>query len=289
METKEKKQTGHKMTKVQRVIVIVTAVVLATILIVVASTQYMGSAVTYFVSTPTESEATNEPTEDTQKDVAHTIDPDTDEDASINTDISDAGITEEDNEGASNEGQEGNGGQFGNLDQSGGHNNSAVQGGDSTEVPSEDDTGSDTDQSDGENNDSSDGDTDTPSNENNQEDGGVDTDITQGGIQTNDTVTICAIGEYAVTVKVGSETIVIPVQTTSFNGRITKSGVISDSLCGYFIGASVMLYYLENNSLDGVTLTGAYVKVDSTRLTVSGDYNGDGSKIVFRINGVRLP
>jgi len=50
-----------------------------------------------------------------------------------------------------------------------------------------------------------------------------------------------------------------------------------------------MLYYPENGSLEGVTLTGAYVKADSTRLTVSGDYNGDGSKIVFRVNGVRLP
>lgn len=50
-----------------------------------------------------------------------------------------------------------------------------------------------------------------------------------------------------------------------------------------------MLYYPEGSSLNGITLSGAYVKVDSSRLTVSGDYNGDGSKIVFRLNGVKLP
>ena len=106
-----------------------------------------------------------------------------------------------------------------------------------------------------------------------------DSNTSAGGISDGDSVTITAIGESTVTVTIGGETIVIPVQTTIFNGRITKSGVISDSLCGYSIGASVMLYYPEDGSLDGVTLTGAYVKVDSTRLTVSGDYNGDGSKI----------
>lgn len=54
-------------------------------------------------------------------------------------------------------------------------------------------------------------------------------------------------------------------------------------------GSAMPLYFaIEAFCLCG-TLTGAYVKADSTRLTVSGDYNGDGSKIVFRINGVRLP
>ena len=115
------------------------------------------------------------------------------------------------------------------------------------------------------------------------------TESVTDGIQSGDSVTISSISESTVTVTIGSETVVIPVQTTIFNGRVTKSGVISDSLCGYSIGASVMLYYPEGGSLSGATLTGAYVKADSTRLTVSGDYNGDGSKIVFRINGVRLP
>ena len=131
----------------------------------------------------------------------------------------------------------------------------------------------------------SDNTTDDTGNKDDTEDNGT----ASGTINSGDAVTMTAIGESTVTVRIGGETIVIPVQTTIFNGRITKSGVISDSLCGYSIGASVMLYYPEDGSLDGVTLTGAYVKVDSTRLTVSGDYNGDGSKIVFRINGVRLP
>ena len=91
-----------------------------------------------------------------------------------------------------------------------------------------------------------------------------------------------------VTFRVGSETVTIPVQTTVFNGRVTKSGVISDSLCGYSIGASVMLYYPESAPLEQITFAGAYVKADATRLTVSGDYNGNGSKAVFRLNGVKL-
>ena len=102
-------------------------------------------------------------------------------------------------------------------------------------------------------------------------------------------VSLTDINESAVSFQIGSETVTIPVQTTIFNGRVTKSGVLSDSLQGYSIGASVMLYYPEGSSLNGITLSGAYVKADSSRLTVSGDYNGDGSKIVFRLNGVKLP
>ena len=98
-------------------------------------------------------------------------------------------------------------------------------------------------------------------------------------------MSVISVGDSTVTVKIGKETIVIPVQTTVFNGRITKSGVASDALCGYSVGGSVLLYYPDA----GVTLTGSYVKADNARLTVSGDYNGDGSKIVFRLNGVKLP
>ena len=102
-------------------------------------------------------------------------------------------------------------------------------------------------------------------------------------------VSLTDINESTVSFQIGSETVTIPVQTTIFNGRVTKSGVLSDSLQGYSIGASVMLYYPEGSVLNGITLSGAYVKADSSRLTVSGDYNGDGSKIVFRLNGVKLP
>ena len=273
------------MTKVQKVIVILTAVVLTTILIVVASTQYMGSAVTYFVSTPPDSALTVEPTEGTLKNTVPTDDgkENTTEDAGT----SDEGSNAEDVQNTSPGTQGGTGKQPGNADQSGSHNSTADQGVESTEPPMEDETEPEQEPpNEGSGNGNG---TDSSDNENNQEGNDNDSGVSQVGIQTGDEVTVLTIGESTVTVKVGSETVVIPVQTTVFNGRITKSGVISDSLDGYYIGASVLLYYPEGGSLDGITITGAYVKVDSTRLTVSGDYNGEESKIVFRINGAKLP
>lgn len=286
METKEKTNASHKMTKVQKVIVILTAVVLTTILIVVASTQYMGSAVTYFVSTPPDSALTVEPTEGTLK---NTVSNDngqenTTEDAGTSDESSDV----EDAQNTSTGTQNGTVKQPGNADQSGSHNSTADQGGENIELPKEEKTEPNQESSNEGGSEDGTG-TDSSENENNQEDNDNDTGAPQVGIQTGDAVTVLAIGESTVTVKVGSETVVIPVQTMVFNGRITKSGVISDSLCGYYIGASVLLYYPEGGSLAGITISGAYVKVDSTRLTVSGDYNGEESKIVFRINGTKLP
>ena len=45
-------------------------------------------------------------------------------------------------------------------------------------------------------------------------------------------VSLTDIDESAVSFQIGSETVTIPVQTTIFNGRVTKSGVLSDSLQG---------------------------------------------------------
>lgn len=287
METKNTstKENG-KMTKVQKVIVILTFVALLIFLIVFAATRYMGSSATYPLDGTTGVTDTTGATEDSQDNTDHSGDLD-----NGNADNSDTV-----NNGDSQTGEQDNTNTSQNEDNTTDNN---LGTGDTSSDRDEDDTGNQEEENDGTSTDN-DADGTTPgtddgTNYDNSTDTDDSTDSTEqnentsGGINSGDAVTITAIGESTVTIRIGAETVVIPVQTTVFNGRVTKSGVISDTLCGYSIGASVMLYYPENGSLDGVTLTGAYVKVDSTRLTVSGDYNGDGSKIVFRVNGVRLP
>lgn len=280
METKKNTSTkkNGKMTKLQKVIVILTAVVLAIILIVFAATQYMGSSNTYPIDTDVTTSETTDTTVDSEKDT---------DNSNTSGDIGGSLDDSHGSDGGQN-GQTGNQGdnsqdddkdQDADNESGNGDNEGKTDGKPSDGEP--DNSGDDTD-----NGDTSDSGGDNNSDEEEKPD---NSENNSGGIQSGDSVTISSISESTVTVTIGNETVVIPVQTTIFNGRITKSGVISDSLCGYSIGASVLLYYPENGSLSGVTLSGAYVKADSTRLTVSGDYNGDGSKIVFRINGVRLP
>ena len=275
METKKdtSEKSSEKMTRVQKVIVILTAVVLAIIMILVAATQYMGSSTTYPIDAITDITVSDETTDNSEKDTVYPGDTDSDGGASIEIGEQNSGTN---TDGKYDDKQSENSGQTGDKDLADGKDNFTNQNDDSGDDSSGDDKAADTDH---------DQNTDDGTNKENPD----NTGSAEGGINSGDSITITSIGESAVTVQIGRETIVIPVQTTSFNGRNTKSGVISETLCGYSIGASVMLYYPEGGSLDGVTLTGAYVKVDNTRLTVSGDYNGDGSKIVFRINGVKLP
>ncbi len=290
METKKNTGTkeNEKMTKVQKVIVILTFVVLTILLIVFAATRYMGNSSTYPLDGATNVTDRSETTDNSPNDTVH------------------SGDTDDGN--SANSGAAGNGSNI----QTGGQNNAGNSQKEDNQADNQvnkDDASSNGDTESNTNNQDNFGTTndDTSSDDisgsvppasnddidnadnSGDNDSSNDDDTATGGISNGDPVTITSISESTVTVRIGGETIVIPVQTTVFNGRVTKSGVISDSLCGYTIGASVMLYYPENGSLDSVTLTGAYVEADSTRLTVSGDYNGDGSKIVFRINGVRLP
>lgn len=282
MENKTNTNKSKHMTKAQKVIVVVTAIVLAIILILVISTRYMGSGSTYQIDDLT-SNLTTEASSD-----AGTSDPSSD-------------VPSADNGGNSV------------IDDTTGQNNiptfpdnPSVPDVPSTQIPSGADNGgggnepsgttpgTDKQPSDSQPDPSNPGENSGTTPFTPPDDGENDNPSTpgvgqSGGIVDGASVTIKEIGEATVTFKIGDETVVIPVQTTIFNGRVTKSGVISDSLCGYSIGASVMLYYPENGSLDGVSLTSSYVKVDSTRLTVTGDYNGDASKITFRVNGVKLP
>ncbi len=287
MEKKKNTNKSEHMTRAQKVIVVVTAILLAIILILVIATRYMGSGSTYPVDDQTGNSA---------------------------TDVAPDNSTSDPTDDASSAGNGGNG----VGDSTTGQNNiptypnipsvpdlpmpqlpSGTGNGGGNGQPSGTTPGTDPkpdvsqpDPTDpGENSGS---DPSTPSNPSDSGNGGggnPDTpDVGQsGGIADGASVTIAEIGEATVMFRIGNETVVIPVQTTIFNGRVTKSGVISDSLCGYSIGGSVMLYYPENGSLDGISLTSSYVKADSTRLTVTGDYNGDASKIIFRVNGVKLP
>ena len=273
METNTK-QT-EKMSKPQKVIVIVTAILLALILILVLTTRYMGSGRSY----PIDNQGAALNTE-TSNDNSN---PSTNGDAGGNT--------------AADSGTENGGNKPGNG--SGSATSDSDAGQTPNETPPHANPSGDNSRPDSENSGSNTppepsepgnlpGTDQIPSTGPSDSSSTQTPDVGQSGIYDGASVTVTEIGESMVTFRVGSETVTIPVQTTVFNGRVTKSGVISDSLCGYSIGASVMLYYPESAPLEQITFTGAYVKADATRLTVSGDYNGNDSKAVFRLNGVKL-
>ena len=268
METKDTgKKSSERMTRTQKVIVILTAAILTIILIAVATTRYMGSPGVYPIEADQGTSSSEENAVPSEKDTSYSQN----DTANSEKGTSDSGST----------GIGGNeGGNPGNNNRNPGGNgqDAPPETGNGNQYPSQDknDTGTDP---------APDKDTEKP----NDDPGSGKDDTSSGGISSGDAVSVISVGDSTVTAKIGKETIVIPVQTTVFNGRITKSGVASDTLCGYSVGGSVLLYYPEGGSLAGVTLTGSYVKADNARLTVSGDYNGDGSKIVFRLNGVKLP
>ena len=78
----------------------------------------------------------------------------------------------------------------------------------------------------------------------------------------------------------------VPVQTTVFNGRVTKSGVAQGKLDGYNIGVTVMLYYPQENGFSTNSVEG-YMNRTEDSLTVLVDINGNGSKLLIKINGMK--
>jgi len=80
METRKDTSTKstEKMTRVQKVIVILTFVVLAIILIVFAATRYMGSSTTYPIDTPPGFASNDETTDDSKNDTVHSGDTESD-------------------------------------------------------------------------------------------------------------------------------------------------------------------------------------------------------------------
>ena len=89
-----------------------------------------------------------------------------------------------------------------------------------------------------------------------------------------------------VTITIEGKTVVIPVQSTSFNGRITKSGVAKAELFGYNSAITVMLYYPEDEGFTYQNTTG-YMSRDGKSLTVLVDLNGSESKLLIKVNGMK--
>lgn len=91
-----------------------------------------------------------------------------------------------------------------------------------------------------------------------------------------------------ITVSVDGGSIAVPVQTTLFNGRVTKSGVAQGKVLGYNTGVTVLLFYPE---AEGFNYTEAevngYMNRTSDSLTVLVDINGDGEKLLIKFNGMK--
>ena len=89
-----------------------------------------------------------------------------------------------------------------------------------------------------------------------------------------------------ITLTIDGKNVVVPVQTTVFNGRVTKSGVAQGKLSGYNVGVTVMLYYPQEDGFSTNSVEG-YMNRTEDSLTVVVDVNGDGSKLLIKINGMK--
>lgn len=94
------------------------------------------------------------------------------------------------------------------------------------------------------------------------------------------------VGTSIITVTADGEQITVPVQTTVFNGRVTKSGVARGKLFGYNSGATIMLFYPEADGFTSHQING-YMSRTNDGLTILVDINGSGSKLLIKINGMK--
>ena len=85
---------------------------------------------------------------------------------------------------------------------------------------------------------------------------------------------------------VDGKIISVPVQTTYFNGRITKTGVSQVKLFGYNSGVTVLLYYPKTDGFAYNEVNG-YMSRTADGLTVLVDINGEGTKLLVKINGMK--
>ena len=91
-----------------------------------------------------------------------------------------------------------------------------------------------------------------------------------------------------ITVSVDGNSIAVPVQTTLFNGRITKSGVAQGKIFGYNTGVTVLLFYPEAEGFDYTDAeVNGYMNRTSDSLTVLVDINGNGKKLLIKFNGMK--
>ena len=89
-----------------------------------------------------------------------------------------------------------------------------------------------------------------------------------------------------VTLTIDGSSIAVPLQTTYFNGRVTKSGVAQGKLFGYNAGVTVMFFYPQTEGFH-TTEVNAFMSRTSDALTVLVDINGDGSKLLIKVNGMK--
>ena len=89
-----------------------------------------------------------------------------------------------------------------------------------------------------------------------------------------------------ITITVDGEKISVPVQTTVFNGRVTKSGVSQGKIFGFECGATVMIYYPQSEGMGTTEFTGYMSRINNS-LTILVDINGEKSKMLIKINGFK--
>lgn len=89
-----------------------------------------------------------------------------------------------------------------------------------------------------------------------------------------------------VTITVDGTSVMVPVQTTVFNGRITKSGVAQSKIGKYSCGITVMIFYPESEGFNKSSAAG-YMSKTTDSLTVLVDINGNDSKLMIKINGMK--
>lgn len=89
-----------------------------------------------------------------------------------------------------------------------------------------------------------------------------------------------------VTVTIDDANLVVPVQTTYFNNRVTKSGVAQGKIFGYNVGVTVMLFYPQDAGFN-ITEANGYMSRSEDGLTVLVDINGDGTKLLIKVNGMK--
>lgn len=100
------------------------------------------------------------------------------------------------------------------------------------------------------------------------------------------TISEVNVGTGIITITVDGEKLTVPVQTTVFNGRVTKTGVAQGKLFGYNCGATLMLFYPEMDGFNSNSVNG-YMNRDGSAFTLLVDINGSDSKLLVKINGMK--
>lgn len=141
----------------------------------------------------------------------------------------------------------------------------------------------------GDGDDTSDGDNDNDNTDGNGNDGnqnGNDNAASDYAGETKVRISTVNDGTGIITITIGDSSVSVPVQTTVFNGRVTKSGVAQGKLFGYNSGITVLLYYPQEDGFSSNEVTG-FMNRSKDGLTILVDINGDGSKLLIKVNGMK--